>query len=163
MLQCSFNGGFVVADKLIEMTTGIVANYVAGNHINQTELASLIKSVHGALSAPDGVTPLETQAAAPMKLTAAQIRKSVTPETLVSFEDGKGYKTLKRHLSMYGLTPQTYREKWNLPSDYPMTAPAYSARRSELAKAIGLGAGRAKSTPAAAKAPGKPGRKKVEK
>jgi predicted transcriptional regulator len=152
-----------VADKLIEMTTGIVANYVAGNHINQTELASLIKSVHDALSAPHGVTPMETQASAPVKLTAAQIRKSVTPETLFSFEDGKGYKTLKRHLSMYGLTPQAYREKWTLPAAYPMTAPAYSARRSELAKAIGLGAGRTKSNPALVKASPKTGRKKADK
>jgi predicted transcriptional regulator len=153
-----------VSDKLIEMTTGIVANYVAGNRINAAELGSLIKSVHDALKASSGVAPVEAEAPAQFKATAAQIRKSVTPESLISFEDGKSYKTLKRHLSIYGLTPQAYREKWNLPADYPMTAPAYSARRSELAKAVGLGASRSKAPPAPepVKAPAKTRRKKAD-
>ena len=67
------------------------------------------------------------------------IKRSITPDHLVSFEDGKRYKTLRRHLSVRGLTPQTYREKWGLPVDYPMAAPAYSQQRSELARSIGLG------------------------
>jgi len=73
------------------------------------------------------------------KPTAAQIKKSITPDGLVSFEDGKSYKTLRRHLTIRGLTPEAYRAKYGLPVDYPMTAPSYSAQRSALAKSLGLG------------------------
>lgn len=73
------------------------------------------------------------------KATAARIKASIAANYLTSFEDGKGYKTLKRHLAKAGLTPEQYREKWGLPADYPMVAPAYSERRSALAKAAGLG------------------------
>ena len=87
----------------------------------------------------------------PIKLTAAQIRKSVTPDALISFEDGKPYKTLKRHLTTRGLTLAEYKTKWGLPTDYPTTAPSYSARRSEMAKSLGLGSGGRKSTKRATK------------
>ena len=85
--------------------------------------------------------------------TAAQIKKSIRPEALISFEDGKPYRTLKRHLTRLGMTPAEYREKWGLASDYPMVAPDYSARRSELAKQLGFGqkGGAARKTTAKAK------------
>ena len=83
--------------------------------------------------------PAQKPGAAERKLTPAQIRRSIREDVLISFEDGKPYKQLKRHLSSHGLTPHAYREKWGLPPDYPMTAPSYSAQRSALAKAAGLG------------------------
>jgi len=73
------------------------------------------------------------------KTTPAQVRKSIMPEALISFEDGKPYRLLKRHLRTLGLTPEEYRAKWGLPADYPMTAPGYAAKRSEFAKAAGFG------------------------
>jgi predicted transcriptional regulator len=85
---------------------------------------------------------------------AVSIRKSVTPDFLISLEDGKPYKSLKRHLSKLSLTPQAYREKWGLPADYPMVAANYALKRSELAKSMGLGAMR--KSPAAAKAAAPP-------
>lgn len=90
------------------------------------------------------------------KLTRAQINKSITPDALISFEDNRGYKTLKRHLSSRGLTPQQYREKRGLPGDYPMTAPSYSEARSSMAKSLGLG------RKAAPPAKVRPGRKRTD-
>ena len=122
---------------LIEMTTEVVAAYVSKNHVRAAELPALIATIHGSLSgmgsAPEAVPE-------PEKLVPpVSIRKSVTDEYLISLEDGKQYQSLKRHLAKRGLTPDEYRAKWGLPHDYPMTAPGYSARRSELAKSIGLG------------------------
>lgn len=82
------------------------------------------------------VTPAEPKQP---KATSQEFRRSVTPDHLVAFEDGKRYKTLRRHLATRGLTPQTYREKWGLPADYPTVAPGYAKQRSELARALGLG------------------------
>jgi len=136
--------------ELIELTAEIVASYVSGNSIAASELPALIRGVSVALSTlGDPPAPVEQPT---VQLTKSQINKSITPEALISFEDGKSYKMLKRHLSIRGLTPATYREKWGLPSDYPMTAPAYAAQRSALAKSIGLGsAGRGAAPKAAAK------------
>ena len=133
---------------LIELTTGIVSAYVSNNHVQGAELATLIASTHAALS---GIGQGNVIAApATEKLTPSQIRKSVTTDALISFEDGKPYKTLRRHLTIRGLTPEAYREKWGLPRDYPMTATSYSEQRSTLAKNLGLGLQRRKTVPKAA-------------
>nr|WP_307356277.1 MucR family transcriptional regulator [Methylobacterium brachiatum] len=125
------------------MTVGIVAAYVSNNHVQSADLPVLIHSTYTALASL-------SQAGAPAasaseKPTPAQIRKSITPDALISFLDGKPYKTLKRHLSGNGLTIETYRERYGLPRDYPSTAASYSAQRSELARSLGLGQKRQKS------------------
>nr|WP_245930613.1 MucR family transcriptional regulator [Methylobacterium radiodurans] len=127
----------------IGLAVEIVAAYVANNSIPPGDLQALITSVHASLVALS--RPTDADAPAVEKLTPAQIRKSITNDNLISFEDGKPYKTLRRHLTLRGLTPEAYREKWGLPRDYPMTAPSYSAQRSELARALGLGQQRRKS------------------
>jgi predicted transcriptional regulator len=131
----------IVEDKatLIELTAEIVANYVANNVTPVSELPALIRATHDAL-AGIGAPPAPTVEAV-TKATPAQIRKSITPEALISFEDGKPYKTLKRHLTTHGMTVAEYKAKWGLPNDYPTTAPAYSEARSAMAKALGLGQG----------------------
>lgn len=119
----------------LERTAEIVAAYVSNNTVAPVDLGNLIRDVHLTLIGLGTPTP-EPEVPVP----AVPVRKSVTPEYIVCLEDGKKFKTLKRHLSIhYGLTPQQYREKWNLPADYPMVAPAYAAARSQLAKSIGLG------------------------
>jgi len=125
-----------MSDRTIEMTTDIVSNYVTGNKISADDLPALIRSVFATLSKVE--EPVET-APTLEKATTAQIRKSIRPDGLVSFEDGKTYQTLKRHLSKRGMSVADYKEKWGLPADYPTTAPSYSARRSEMAKSLGLG------------------------
>lgn len=139
----------------IGLAVEIVSAYVSNNSIPPSDLQALVTSVHAALISLSKTPASEAQAVE--KLTPAQIRKSITHDNLISFEDGKPYKTLRRHLTLRGLTPESYREKWGLPRDYPMTAPSYSAQRSELARALGLGQQRRKpKTPeveAAAPAP----------
>ncbi len=122
---------------VLVFTADVVSAYVSNNKIGKAELVDLIASVHKALSSVD--EPAPEAAPEPIKLTPAQIRKSITNDSLISFEDGRPYKTLKRHLSTHGLTIEQYRAKWGLPKDYPSTAPAYSAARSEMAKSLGLG------------------------
>ena len=127
---------------LIEMTAEVVAAYVTKNHIRAAELPELITTVHASLS---GMGSAPEPVVVPAKLDPpVSIKKSLTDDYLISMEDGKRYKSLKRHLSKHGLTPAEYRIKWNLPQDYPMIAPAYSRQRSELAKGLGLGARRRK-------------------
>lgn len=122
---------------LAEMTSEVVVAYVAKNHIQPSELPNLIASVHAAL---DSLGKPEVQVEEPAKLVPpVSIKKSITDDYLVSMEDGKRYQSLKRHLSTRGLTPADYRAKWGLPQDYPMVAPAFAAKRSEIAKTIGLG------------------------
>ena len=104
-----------------------------------SDLPALIRATHDAL-AGIGAPPAPTVETV-TKATPAQIRKSITPEALISFEDGKPYKTLKRHLTTHGMTVAEYKAKWGLPNDYPTTAPAYSEARSKMAKALGLGQG----------------------
>ena len=128
---------------LIGLAGDVVAAYVSNNPVPASELPALIARVHGAIAglasgtgtAPAGTTPRE----AVDKPSPAQIRKSVQQDGIVSFIDGKTYKTLKRHLTANGLSPQSYRERYGLPADYPMVAPSYAEQRSALAKAIGLG------------------------
>ena len=127
----------VEQDRLVALAAEIVTAYVTHNHVQAAELPGLLRSVHA------GLLRLGSGSGEPTEerrtLTAAEIRRSIRPEGLISFEDGKAYKTLRRHLTKHGLTPEAYRAKWGLPSDYPMTAPAYSAQRSQLALDRGLG------------------------
>lgn len=125
--------------NFVELAGDIVSAYVSNNPVRPADLPDVIRQVHTALQALATGAAAASPEAEIEKLTAAQIRKSVTPEGIVSFLDGKTYKTLKRHLKGHGLDPQTYRQRYGLSSDYPMVAPEYAARRSELAKSIGLG------------------------
>jgi predicted transcriptional regulator len=123
------------APDFTALTAEVVSAYVANNSIRPADLPDLIASVHRALqglSAPPQAEPEKREPPVP-------IRKSITPDFLISLEDGKRYRSLRRHLTSRGLTPQAYREKWGLPLDYPMVAPNYAKQRSELARASGLG------------------------
>ena len=122
---------------LAEMTSEVVAAYVAQNHIQPSELPNLIASVHATLGGL-GKAPEPQVSTEPLK-PAVPVKKSVTDDYIISLEDGRKLKSMKRYLAGLGMTPAEYRAKWGLPKDYPMTAPAYAARRSELAKTIGLG------------------------
>ena len=118
----------------------IVSAYVSHNSVPVSELSSLIGSVHAALSRlGTGVPAAPTVAETVERPSAAEIRRSVACDGIVSFIDGKAYKTLKRHLTSHGLDPRSYRERYGLPSDYPMVAQSYAEQRSALAKEIGLG------------------------
>jgi predicted transcriptional regulator len=123
--------------NLSELTADIVSAYVSNNSLRADELASLIGEVHAALKrAPAGSAEPEPEPQEP----AVPIRKSITPDYLICLEDGKKFKSLKRHLQgEHGMTPAEYRAKWGLKADYPMVAPNYSEARSSLAKTMGLG------------------------
>ena len=125
-----------VDDHLI-LAIDIVSAYVSNNVVPASGLPALIANVRAAVTGLGGARA--TDESGPAKPTPAQIKKSISDDALISFEDGKPYKTLRRHLTLRGLTPETYRAKWGLPGNYPMTSPAYSAHRSELAKSLGLG------------------------
>ncbi|TGP65468.1 transcriptional regulator [Mesorhizobium sp. M2D.F.Ca.ET.225.01.1.1] len=121
---------------LVELTADIVSAYVSHNPLPVAGLADLIASIHSSLSGVGQPTAAE----APKQEPAVNPKRSVFPDYIVCIEDGKKFKSLKRHLSVhYGLTPEEYREKWGLARDYPMTAPNYAATRSALAKSSGLG------------------------
>lgn len=127
---------------VIELTTDIVSAYVSNNTLPASDLPTLITGVYTALSTTVGA---EAQAEEEPKKPAVSIRRSITPDYLICLEDGKQFKSLKRHLrTHYDLSPEDYRDKWGLPSDYPMVAPNYAAARSALAKKIGLGQQRSK-------------------
>jgi len=125
------------SDNYIELTADIVSAYVSNNSVQAGDIPSLINQVHSALmrvSTGQSDTPTE-----PLK-PAVPVKKSITPEYIVCLEDGKKFKSLKRHLrTQYNMTPEQYRDKWDLPTDYPMVAPNYAAARSQLAKQMGLG------------------------
>ena len=126
-----------VAVNFIELAADIVSAYVSNNTVAAGELPSLIGQVYSALQHTAGAAA--APAAEPLN-PAVPIRKSVTPDHIVCLEDGKKFKSLRRHLrTHYNLTPDEYRAKWGLPADYPMVAPNYAASRSELAKKMGLG------------------------
>ncbi len=117
----------------LELVSKIVSAYVSKISLPSGELPQLIWTVHEALKSTD-------QAASSLPEPAVPIKKSVTPDYVICLEDGKKMKMLKRHLrNSYGMSPDEYRQRWGLPSDYPMVAPKYAAKRSELAKKIGLG------------------------
>jgi predicted transcriptional regulator len=137
--------------RRLELTSRIVSAYLSRNIIAPDELPHLIQQTYASL----GETSASAQRppAVEEQRPAIPIKKSVTDDFIVCLEDGKKFKSLKRHLTTkYGLTPEQYREKWKLPSDYPMTARNYALQRSELARAMGLGK-RHVSTPADAPAP----------
>jgi predicted transcriptional regulator len=131
----------------VDMTADIVSAYVSNNPVRPADLGELIAAVHQSLKGLSG--PAMPAVEKIEKPTPAQIKKSITPDALISFEDGKPYKTLRRHLTLRGLSAEGYRAKYGLPADYPMTAASYSAQRSELARTIGLGNNR-KAAPKAA-------------
>jgi predicted transcriptional regulator len=132
-----------VSADYIDLAADIVAAYVSNNPVAAADLPALIGEIHAALGRVangGGTTPAE----APKP--AVPVKKSVTPDHIVCLEDGKKFKSLKRHLrTRYGLTPEQYREKWGLGADYPMVAPSYALARSQLAKQLGLGQQRRKS------------------
>lgn len=134
--------GHADADHLVAVAAGVVTAYVSNNHVQSADLPKLLVGVHEALLGVSGNGGPEEESAT-TKVSPQQIRRSITRDHLVSFEDGKAYKTLRRHLTLRGLTPEEYREKWGLPSDYPMTCASYSEQRSNLAKSFGLGQKRA--------------------
>ena len=122
---------------LVELTAEIISAYVSNNAVGREDLAAIIVDVHEALArASQRTGGTEREELKP----AIALKKSVTPDYIVCLEDGKKFKSLKRHLrTHYNLSPEEYREKWGLPHDYPMVAPNYAAARSQLAKQMGLG------------------------
>jgi predicted transcriptional regulator len=128
------------------ITADIISSYVANKSVHRGDLPNLIACVHAALQGL--ATPKQAEPEKPEP--RVPIKKSVTPDFLISLEDGKEYKTLKRHLGKLGLTAEEYRAKWGLPADYPMVAPSYAAKRSELARSSGLGQQRRKTAAKAA-------------
>ena len=122
----------------IELAAEMVAAFVSNNPLPKGELPALIHAVHATITrlaaGPEIVQP-QPEAQAP----AVPVRRSITPDFIICLDDGKRFKSLRRHLTGLGLTPEQYRAKWNLPSDYPMVAPNYAAQRSKLAKQAGLG------------------------
>ena len=130
----------------IELAADIVSAFVSNNSVPTAELPALIGSVHQALNTLANGSA--QQAVEEPKAPAVSIKKSVQPDYIVCLEDGKRFKSLKRHLrTTYNMTPDQYRAKWRLPHDYPMVAPNYAAARSNLAKQIGLGARRKQAAP----------------
>lgn len=124
------------ADQVLTLVVRVVSAYVSKNSVPAADLPALIGQVSHSLrriSASKAAANLEPEA------PAVLIKRSVTPDFIISLEDGRKYKSLKRHLNRYGMTPDDYRAKWNLPADYPMVAPNYSASRSALARKFGLG------------------------
>ena len=128
----------------IELAAGVVAAFVSNNSVPVGELPALIQAVHTSMKrlaeGPESAAP-QVEAKAP----AVSIRKSVTPDYLICLDDGKRFRSLRRHLTALGMTPEQYREKWRLPADYPMVAPNYAAQRSAMAKSMGLGQTRGKA------------------
>ncbi|MCJ2028769.1 MucR family transcriptional regulator [Methylobacterium sp. J-043] len=124
--------------RLVTLTADVVSAYVSNNHVQSAELPKLLGEVHEAIRSVS-LSGRPTAETGPPKATPQEIRKSISHDFLVSFEDGKPYKTLRRHLTLRGLSPEQYRAKWGLPNDYPMTSASYSEQRSELARALGLG------------------------
>ena len=127
----------VANDEMVQLTADIVSAYVSNNKVGSEELGKLIEEVHAALKrAPAGPAEPEPEPREP----AVSIRRSVTPDYIVCLEDGKKFKSLKRHLrTQYSMTPEQYRDKWTLPADYPMVAPNYAKTRSAIAKKAGFG------------------------
>jgi len=130
-------------EHLRELVADVAAAYFSNTHVPAADIPVVIQQIAASLTAVStgmaAATQEATEEPSAPKLTSAQVRKSILPDALISFEDGKSYRTLKRHLSTRGLTPEQYREKWGLPRDYPMVAASYSEARSAMAKSLGLG------------------------
>lgn len=127
----------VATSELLNLTTEIVASYVSNNNIEASDLTDIVKTVYGTLTElATGRSTISSVRPEP----AISVKKSISDDYIVCLEDGKKLKMLKRHLkSAYNMTPEQYRERWNLAPDYPMVAPSYARQRSQLAKNIGLG------------------------
>lgn len=140
-------------NELLTLTADIAAAYVSNNSVQPADVPSVIQTIYRALAGIGSTT------AAPIpepQKPAVPIKKSITPDFLISLEDGKKYKSLKRHLrTQYNMSPEDYRAKWGLPKDYPMVAPNYAASRSALAKSMGLGRGGAAKPAKVTRAPRK--------
>jgi predicted transcriptional regulator len=133
MIEANKDNG---AELLIELTAEIVAAYVSNNSVAANDLPNVISQVHAAL----GGATMPTEEVIEKPKPAVSVRRSIQNDYLICLEDGQKFKSLKRHLmTHYGLTPEQYREKWDLPADYPMVAPSYAEARSRLAKEMGLG------------------------
>ncbi|MGA0599216.1 MucR family transcriptional regulator [Caulobacter sp. KR2-114] len=148
------------SERLQELVAEVAAAYFSNSHVTPAEIPTVVQQIASSLAAvkavpeagpEDGAVEAEAPAAA-KRMPVGQVRKSITAEALVSFEDGRPYKTLRRHLATRGLTPEQYREKWGLPADYPMVSANYSAARSAMAKSLGLGQKGRGGAPAAPKA-----------
>jgi len=125
--------------EFLELTADIVSAYVGNNSVSAADLPGLIKSIHDAVI---GVSSGRTEVPVVAQTPAVSVRKSVNPDFLICLEDGRRFKSLKRHLrTKYDMSPEDYRAKWGLPKDYPMASPNYAASRSALAKSMGLGQG----------------------
>ena len=125
--------------NIVVLTAEIVSSYVCANRVDPSELPALIQTAHAALASLGAEPSVQPVVA---KASAAEVRKSITPDGLISFIDGRSYKMLKRHLTTHGETVESYKQRFGLPANYPTTAPNYSAVRSAKAKAIGLGKSR---------------------
>jgi predicted transcriptional regulator len=136
-------GNFVANFDALAMTADIVAAFVSNNALPTGELPSLIESVYAAVAGFRGPGEVAATAIDPPS-PAVSIRKSITPDYVICLEDGKRFKSMRRHLALLGMTPQQYRAKWGLPPTYPMAAPNYAAKRSAMAKNSGLGQWRRK-------------------
>jgi predicted transcriptional regulator len=126
------------SDTTVELAAAIVSAYISNNSLPMSELGELISTVHTVVARLSSAAP-DPGPAEPMR-PAVSVKKSITEEYLVCLEDGRKFKSLKRHLrTRYNLTPEQYRAKWQLPPDYPMVAPGYALTRSQMAKDMGLG------------------------
>ena len=133
-------------NEMRKIVADVAAAYFNNSHVTPAEIPTVINQIASSLLAIGAPAASAASEAAPEepaqpKLTPGQIRKSITRDALISFEDNKPYKTLRRHLAVRDRTPEQYREKWGLPKDYPMVAPNYAKARSDLAKQMGLGQG----------------------
>ena len=147
MLSSLYEGRIPMADSTfspnyVELAADIVSAYVSNNSVSTSDLPALIGDIHSALLRISGGTvEVPTEALKP----AVPVKKSITPDYIICLDDGKKFKSLKRHLrTQYNMTPEEYRERWGLPPDYPMVAPNYANARSQLAKKMGLGQQRRK-------------------
>jgi predicted transcriptional regulator len=146
------------ASNYLDLAADIVSAYVSNNSLPATDLPQLLATVHQALVSVAGAATAERAPEAPVP--AVPIKKSVTPDHIVCLEDGRKFKSLKRHLrTAYGMTPEAYRAKWGLPYDYPMVAPNYAQARSDLAKSMGLGQSRKSPSPSGGRTRGKRAKK----
>ena len=126
-------------NDILSLTADIAAAYVSNNTVSAAEVPAVIQTIYRALGT---LGKSDLQPVPEARKPAVPVRKSITPDFLISLEDGKPYKSLKRHLrTQYNMSPEDYRAKWSLPKDYPMVAPNYAASRSALAKSMGLGRG----------------------
>lgn len=137
-----------MSKSTIELAAEVVTSFVSHNSVPRSELSDLFQTVHDRLKQIETGTQAEP---AEPKTPAVPIRRSITADYLICLDDGRKFRSLRRHLTTLHMTPQQYREKWGLPNDYPMVAPNYSAQRSALAKKLGLGQTRKRTNAASRK------------